>query len=172
MPRPIKIVLLIAILVLISAVGWYVVPRWTQRDPLTIRVLEFKRVSADRVAVKYEVENTSPYDVLGMVFLEFHGAHLAGRFDELSYLVEDHFWEGKVLQPGFRKTIDTEFSLADSDASSPQYFLYAWDPMPAHLLRKMIPAYRKNMDKGSLRVRIGSDGPFVLTDKDVSRAQP
>jgi hypothetical protein len=171
MPRPIKIVLLIAILILVSAAGWYIAPRWTQRDPLTVRVLEYKRLRHDRVAVKYEVENASPYDVMVMTLFEFHGAHLVGRFDEIGYWAKDD-WEGRVFQSGFRMTFDIDFPLADAEASSPQYFVYAWDPMPAHRLRKMIPALRKNMDKGSLRVRIGSDGPFVLTEKDVTRTQP
>lgn len=102
MPRRTKIFILTAVVLIVLALGGYAGAQWVARNPLKVRILEYKRLTKDEISVKYEVENTSAFPVMAIGWLGFYGPDPSG-YDGYDYMVGD-FWEGRRFQPGEKFT--------------------------------------------------------------------
>jgi hypothetical protein len=163
-----KIIIVIAVVLIVVAMGGYTGAQWIARSPLKVRILEYKRLTKEEVSVKYEVENTSAFPVMAIGWLGFYGRDPSG-FDGYDYIVGD-FWKGRRFQPGEKFTDEIPVLLSEAHPDEERFFLYAWDPMPAHSLRKLLPRYRTRIDMGPMPFRVGSDGPFTF--EEVAKAKP
>jgi hypothetical protein len=159
MPRTTKIIILITLVVILVAAGTYVGVQCSVKNPLTVRILKCERLTEDRVSVTYEVENTSSVPVMGIAYLGLHQPDPAG-FDGYSYMIGDR-WDAKKLRRGEKQVFDLPM-LDEAGMKDSWYFLYVWDPVPNHLMRKISPRFRGQMPSNPLPLRVGFDGPFTL----------
>ncbi|RBP39792.1 hypothetical protein DES53_109220 [Roseimicrobium gellanilyticum] len=160
MPRRTRVIILITIIVILLGGGSYVGVQLTLKDPLTVRVVGYKRLTQDKISITYEVENTSAFPVIGVAYLGLHSPDPAG-YDGYHYVIGDQ-WDGKAFKRGEKQTFDWQEPYVEGGKSDPYHFLYVWDPMPTHLLRKIYPPYRKQMPHSPVPLRVGASGPFTM----------
>jgi hypothetical protein len=163
-----KTIILISIVVILLAGGGYIGAQWANRNPLKVRVLGYKRVSEKNFSVQYEVENASAFPVMAIIYAGLYEPDPSG-FVDYHHLFHD-LWDGKVLKPGEKQSFDLPAGVLVTPTDSEVYFVYGWDPMPRHMLRKLVPGFRRYPSLSSLPVRVGTDGPFVL--EDIEKSQP
>lgn len=172
MPRRLRIALITIAALALLAGAWYFGAVWTQRNPITVRVLGYERTAANIITVKIELENTSPFPVMLVGWGPFLWEG-ASQLEETHYFYGDD-WQGRYFPAGAKLTDDFPYkiqmptpALTRAALAEPMVFLYGWEPMPAHTLRKWLPGLRKNISRGSMPFRMGRDGPFTFEKADV-----